>query len=79
MALKSAFLVVALFGMTIGCRYPKWPQEFEWSSAGAIDGMVCTRILERSDPDTWRDNYFCHKAGCGIKNVGMKWSSKGQF
>ena len=28
-------------------------------STGAIDGMRCTRILELSDPNSWRDNYLC--------------------
>jgi len=32
---------------------------FQWSSAGKIDGLRCSRILELGDPHTWFDNYLC--------------------
>jgi hypothetical protein len=47
--------------------------EFAWHCAGPLPEMSeCLQILERSDPDTWEDNYFCSK-----KPLGMKWSAHG--
>ena len=59
------------------CSYPKWPKDFKWSSAGPINGMVCTQILEPNDPHTWTDNFFCHKSDHGMQGLGMRWSHKG--
>uniref|UniRef100_A0A7M5UL02 Cnidarian restricted protein n=1 Tax=Clytia hemisphaerica TaxID=252671 RepID=A0A7M5UL02_9CNID len=71
-------LVLALCGATLAARYPTWPQEFRWNSAGSVDGMACTRIHESADKaGTWLDNYFCHASAPGIQGVGMRWSSAG--
>lgn len=60
------------------CRDPIWPTEFAWSSNGPKDGETCVRIIEPSDSNTWKNNYFCHKTGPGIQGIGMKWSHKGK-
>ena len=55
--------------------YPKWPQDFRWSYHGGINGYRCVRIIEPSDPHTWRDNYFCSSRQ--KKDPGMRWSYRG--
>eukprot|EP00111_Clytia_hemisphaerica_P014672 TCONS_00043265-protein len=70
---------LAFIATTSACRYPKWPEEFRWHSAGAIDGMTCTHIHESADrTGTWHDNYFCAVSAPGIQGVGMRWSSAGK-
>ena len=81
MPLKLA-AILSLIGVvystnTTSCSYPKWPKDFRWSSAGPINGMVCTQILEPNDPHTWKDNYFCHASAHGMQGLGMKWSHRG--
>ena len=60
-------------------KYPRWPYDFRWSSAGPVSHYHCVQILESANPlsHTWTDNYFC-SAG-DKKNPGMKWSSAGQI
>ena len=72
--------MLAVVGATLGCRYPKWPEEFKWSSAGALADMTCTHIYESADhAGTWHDNYFCYNASIpGIQGIGMRWSSAGK-
>ncbi|XP_066929236.1 uncharacterized protein [Clytia hemisphaerica] len=71
-------IALAFIATTSACRYPKWPEEFRWHSAGAIDGMTCTHIHESADrTGTWHDNYFCAVSAPGIQGVGMRWSSAG--
>ena len=78
--LTSICLVLALVGATLACRYPKWPEEFKWHSAGPISGMTCTHIHESADrKGTWHDNYFCHASAPGIQGINMRWSSAGKF
>ena len=72
------FMMAPGISMSV-CRYPRWPQEFKWHSAGPISGMTCLRILETADPHTWHDNYFCHASTPGIQGVGMRWSSAGNI
>lgn len=43
-----------------------------WSNAGPIDGMICTWIVESSDPHTWHDNYLC-----SAEDFGFRWKSGG--
>ena len=74
--LLFTFMIGAVY-WTEGCGYPNWPQDFKWSYAGAIDGMVCTRIFEPKDPHTWTDNFFCHKSAHGMQGLGMVWSHQG--
>ena len=70
--------LLAYVNIISSCRYPHWPNEFRWSSAGPIDGWTCKRILETADPNTWHDNYFCHYLVPGIQGVGLVWSSAGK-
>ena len=81
---SSLFLVVLVvvsmeMGAANACRYPKWPSEFKWNSAGPVNGMTCVHIRESADPHTWNDNYFCHASAPGIQGVGMRWSSAGEL
>eukprot|EP01083_Nonionella_stella_P163997 541488_1 len=50
----------------------------QWSSAGAINGMRCTHILEGAEPDstTWKDNYLCVP---GHSELEFHWSSAGSI
>ena len=58
---------------------PSWPQDFAWSSAGALDGYTCVQISEASEPasHTWNDNFFCSKAE--KLDPGFSWSSAGSI
>ena len=78
--LAGIFLLLGVICSTnaSSCSYPKWPNDFKWSSAGPINGMVCTQILEPNDPHTWIDNFFCHKSDHGMQGLGMRWSHKGR-
>ena len=78
--LTGILFIATMFALGLACnRDPIWPKEFAWNSAGAIPGYHCTHILERSDPHTWHDNFFCQKAGKGINNIGMRWSYAGKY
>ena len=44
--------------------------------AGPIKNMRCTRILERSDPHTWEDNYLCVPNNSPYQ---FSWSSAGEI
>ena len=83
MILKTSSLALALVFMMAAidaCRYPRWPQEFKWHSAGPISGMTCIRIHEPADrKGTWHDNYFCYASAPGIQGIGMRWSSAGNI
>ena len=79
MASLSIVLLITCVSTIWSCRYPSWPGEFRWSYAGPVDGWACTRILEVADPNTWNDNYFCHKSLPGIAGVGMRWNSAGNI
>ena len=81
MKILFAAFVLAYVRFVYGgfCRFPRWPSEFKWSSAGPVNGYTCMRITEPSDPHTWRDNYFCHKSGPGIQGIGMRWSYAGMY
>eukprot|EP00111_Clytia_hemisphaerica_P006187 TCONS_00017917-protein len=59
-------------------RWPRFPEEFRFSYRGTIHGYHCVKIIEPSDP-VWKngDNFFCSKAGNGIRNPGMVWSYAG--
>jgi len=48
----------------------------QWSSAGKIDGMRCTQILEPKDPHTWFDNYLCVEYGSPYH---FSWSYAGKI
>ena len=56
----------------------RWPENFIWSTSGAISEMNCVHIVEPSDP-LWKDadNYLCHESGPGIRDIGLKWSYAG--
>ena len=58
---------------------PSWPQDFAWSSAGALDGYTCVQITEAAEPEshTWNDNFFCSKAD--KLDPGLSWSSAGSI
>jgi hypothetical protein len=47
---------------------------FTWSQAGAISGLVCVRIHEDADPDTWGDNFLCSN-----EDLGLRWSQAGEI
>lgn len=74
-----ATVVVLAKAQTCGPQYPRWPADFLWSYNGPRSGYHCVQIKEPSDPNTWNDNFFCQKAGRGIRNIGMRWSYNGQF
>ena len=73
----SIALLITCVSAIWSARFPRWPQEFRWRSAGPVDGWTCTRILEVADPDTWDDNYFCYRSSPHIRGIGMRWSSGG--
>ena len=73
----SIALLITCVSAIWSARFPRWPQEFRWRSAGPVDGWTCTRILEVADPDTWDDNYFCYRSAPHIRGIGMRWSSGG--
>ena len=77
MGVFAMVLFITCISTIWSARFPRWPQEFRWSSAGPINGWTCTRILEVADPDTWDDNYFCYRSSPHIRGVGMRWSSAG--
>ena len=79
MGVFSIVLLITCVSTIWSARFPRWPEEFRWSSAGSIDGWTCTRILEVADPDTWDDNYFCYRSSPHIRGVGMRWSSAGNY
>ena len=77
--MKLTLIVVTMsIVLTSAVRYPLWPSEFRWNSAGPIDGWTCTKIIEPADSNTWRDNYFCHRSDVNIRGIGMRWSSAGR-
>lgn len=47
---------------------------FQWSSAGEIPDMYCTKIDEPNDPDTWDDNYLCNP-----QDFKLVWSHSGKI
>ena len=60
--------------------WPKYPEQFKFTTNGPIPGYNCIQILEPSDPVWTKDSktYFCHEAGETIRNIGMKWSYTGK-
>lgn len=46
--------------------------QFRFNTAGKINGMHCTRLLEPADPHTWDDNYLCTS-----EKIGLKFSNAG--
>ena len=53
--------------------YPRWPQDFRWSSNGTLRNYHCVQINKTAGRHSWRDNYFCSSSS--RRNPGMKWSS----
>jgi len=45
-------------------------QAFAFSGHNPIPNMHCISVNEPSDPDSWKDNYFCSR-----DDEGMRWST----
>ena len=72
-------LVVAVNAQNL--TWPKYPEQFKFTTSGPIPGYECIHIVEPSDP-VWaksQKNYFCHEAGENIRDIGMRWSFSGEY
>jgi len=76
---KLILLIVLSITITVvQSIYPRWPQDWRWSSSGPIYGWDCLKIYENSDrAGTWHDNYFCQRKHPTITNIPMRWSAHG--
>uniref|UniRef100_A0A7M5WU82 Uncharacterized protein n=1 Tax=Clytia hemisphaerica TaxID=252671 RepID=A0A7M5WU82_9CNID len=75
-----ALLLLAVAANAQNLTWPKYPEQFKFTTSGPIPGYTCIQIQEPSDP-VWarQTNYFCHEAGENIRNIGMRWSFTGRI
>jgi hypothetical protein len=52
----------------IACKYPIWPNDYEWSDVDIITGKQCVKIHDKQ--------YLCWKNTCNENNPGLKWSEE---